>query len=137
MIQVQKQDKKHTYSTKSGNFVRSKGECEIADFLFDQKIEFLYEPTVPLEERWNHPDFYLRQYNVFIEFFGWENDKKYDEKSRIKKKTFEKLHLNLISLYPFQLGSLGAVIRVEFIKKRHIPFPQIKYFDWKIPRKTT
>lgn len=128
-------DKDHHLLTKSGYFVCSKGEREVANFLSSQGIRFLYEPTVPIGQRWNHPDFYLLDDNIYIEFFGWEHDKKYDEDRRKKQRQFNEQHLNLISLYPHQVGSLGAVIRAAYQEMKSSKFPQKQYFNWKISRK--
>ena len=58
------------YRTKSGIRVRSKIEKIIADFLFDEKIRFIYEPQVRLDGFDIAPDFYLPDYSVFYEHFG-------------------------------------------------------------------
>jgi hypothetical protein len=58
------------YQTKSGIRVRSKIEKIIADFLFHEKVRFVYEPRVCLGGQAIRPDFYLPDYNLFYEHFG-------------------------------------------------------------------
>lgn len=61
--------------TLKGEIVKSVGECLIANFLFEQDIEYFYEAdyritTRTLAFRQYAPDFYLPQYDIYIEFFG-------------------------------------------------------------------
>ncbi len=58
------------YQTQSGIRVRSKIEKIIADFLFHEKIQFVYEPRVCLQGLAIRPDFYLPDYDLFYEHFG-------------------------------------------------------------------
>lgn len=58
-----------------GEPVKSYGEMEIANFLTQQGISYKYEAAYPVDTRTEefdqyHPDFYLPEYNIYIEYFG-------------------------------------------------------------------
>ena len=89
------------------NEYKSKGERTIASFLDSVKIKYNYEPGILIKDRgYNrifYPDFGLPRYDVFIEYFGIENDPVYDEGTRYKLKTFKENDIDVISLYPATL----------------------------------
>jgi len=119
------------YRCKSGIFVRSKGEQEIANFLFEQKIHFDYEPKLKMGSKVIHPDFYLKDKDIYIEFFGM-NTPRYRISTWWKKREYRKNGLKLIPLSFKSQGSLGAVIKFAYEKLKQEKFPQTKYFDWSI-----
>lgn len=64
-----------TKKTKDGRLVRSLSEKIILDYFFDNYIRVVYEKSIPYinekgEEKELHPDFYLVDYDLFIEFNG-------------------------------------------------------------------
>lgn len=76
-----------TKKAKDGRFVRSLSEKIILDYFFDNYIRVVYEKTIPYinekgEEKELHPDFYLKDYDLYIEFNGLTN------KSYLKKKDY-------------------------------------------------
>ena len=64
------------YTTLNNIEVKSIGERNIANFLFLHNIEFQYEPLVEWvdkddeQEKKYHPDFYLPEFEIFIEHWG-------------------------------------------------------------------
>ena len=73
--------------TRDGRFVRSLSEKIILDYFFEHCIRVVYEKTVPYtnekgENAELHPDFYLFDYNLYIEYNGLTN------KSYLKKKDY-------------------------------------------------
>ncbi len=61
--------------TLNGIAVKSYGELDIANFLFQNQVKFQYEepyrlPTATAERRQYQPDFYLPDYDIYIEYFG-------------------------------------------------------------------
>lgn len=67
-----------TKKAKDGRFVRSLSEKIILDYFFDNYIRVIYEKTIPYtnekgEEKELHPDFYLKDYDLYIEFNGLTN----------------------------------------------------------------
>ena len=124
------------YKTLSGKPVRSRGEKEIADFLSRQGIRFIYEPRILLGVYRVHPDFYLPEFDIYIEYFGME-DADYQRKAAYKRGEYKRNGFLLIALYYKSRGSLGAVIKCAFEKITHKPFPQKKNFDWRIKNRAS
>lgn len=67
--------KKHPLSTKKGEMVKSYGEADIANYLFSQGIEYVYEDPYLIDTRNREhgeyrPDFHICGTNVYIEYFG-------------------------------------------------------------------
>lgn len=55
--------------------VKSYGEMDIANFLAQNNVQYIYEcpyefDTRTSEQEQYHPDFYLPDYNIYIEYFG-------------------------------------------------------------------
>ena len=55
--------------------VKSYGELEIANFLYENNIKYEYEKEYPVDTRTKdfsqyYPDFYLTDYDIYIEYFG-------------------------------------------------------------------
>ena len=76
-----------TKKAKDGRRVRSLSEKVIIDYFFDNYIRVVYEKSVPYinekgESATLHPDFYLPDYDLYIEFNGLNN------KSYLKKKDY-------------------------------------------------
>jgi hypothetical protein len=119
------------YLTTSGVRVRSWGEQEIANFLTEQGIRFRYEREIWLGYLRVRPDFYLPDYDIYIEHFGVRN-LEYQRKAKVKEFLYKKQGLRLISLHYSNEGNLGAMIKLQFERITHKRFPQKKYFSWKI-----
>jgi hypothetical protein len=101
--------------TKNGLKVRSKGEKEIADFLFENKIKVFYEAK-PLILDGNPcvPDFWLPKFKCYIEFYGgypgaWK-------KKVLKNKLYRKNKIPVISITPAELRNLDYCLMKEIRK---------------------
>ena len=73
--------------TKDGRFVRSLSEKIILDYFFDHFTRVVYEKTISYvndkgENAELHPDFYLTDYDLYLEFNGLTN------KTYLKKKDY-------------------------------------------------
>jgi len=83
---------------------KSKGEHEIAKFLDSLKIEFEYEfPIAVIDHEkpklW-YPDFYLKEYQVVVEYFGMYNyNEGYKDAADHKKKVFQKCGIQFVPIY--------------------------------------
>ena len=72
------------YRCNDGDYVRSKSEREIDDFLFAHKIWHIYEPEYICHNgKKYYPDFLLSDYNLYIEYFG-KTDEEYIAKKEQK-----------------------------------------------------
>ncbi|MEW5924691.1 MAG: hypothetical protein AB1746_11950 [Candidatus Zixiibacteriota bacterium] len=86
-------------ATKSGINVRSKYEKKCADFLFENNIEFQYEPLILLAGKQYRPDFYLPSQNVFLEICGYNHMPFYVDRTSFKKQLYDKHNLKAIFIY--------------------------------------
>ena len=98
-------------ATGSGVKVRSKYEKKCADFLFENKIEFQYEPLILLAGKQYRPDFYLPALNLFIEICGYNHMPFYVDRTSFKKQLYEKHNLKAIFIYFNGKGSLEEELR--------------------------
>ncbi len=110
-------------TTLKGERVKSYGEMEIANFLFKNNINYYYEPNYKYNNNMKtnpkyKPDFYLPEYNIYIEYFGidengnvpsfFKSDNEISAKDKYmnsiiwKRKTHELNHTNLIECYAYE-----------------------------------
>ncbi|WP_263833727.1 hypothetical protein [Sulfurospirillum oryzae] len=104
-----------THRTKDGHFVRSKAEMIIDDWLYSENIVHAYEKMLPIQEN-VYSDFYLPQGKVYIEFWGLENDQKYNARKEQKKEIYKKHNVNLIELTDKEIAKLDDVLPRMLIK---------------------
>jgi hypothetical protein len=97
-----------THRTSDGHMVRSKAEMLIDDWLYREHIVHAYEKRLPVEEDL-YCDFFLPQGKVYIEFWGLENNKKYEQRKEVKKNIYEKYNLNLIELTDKEISNLDDI----------------------------
>ncbi len=91
------------YRTKDGHYVRSKAELTIDDSLYLWGIPHAYEKKLPNTDDNVYSDFHIpsgkgRQKAVYIEYWGIENDEKYNQRKSKKIEIYNKLGLSLIQL---------------------------------------
>jgi len=96
---------KRHIKTKQKWKVMSLGEKRIADFFFEKKEPAMYEAVeLNLPEMDPVPDFYLKRFNVFVEFYGG-HPKAW--KSKVKKnKLYKKYKIPVIFITPAELDNL-------------------------------
>jgi DNA helicase-4 len=98
--------------TLAGEFVKSRGEKAIADFLFEHDIRYKYERNHWWSGVNYKPDFTIfktEKSGVVVEYFGMAGDENYDRLTEEKKQYWaSKEHWNLISLYPDDIASLDS-----------------------------
>jgi DNA helicase-4 len=118
---------KRDKSTIKGEKVKSFEEVVIANYLFLNGINYIYEMEYPYpqEDKYRkkyRPDFYLPDYDIYIEHFGvsrnnnapWLSEieeRKYIEGMQWKRKLHESNHTHLIETYSF-LFSEGTLFSV-------------------------
>lgn len=59
--------------------VKSYGELAIANYLIQNQVKYIYEMSYPVDTATSefgqyHPDFYLPEYDLYIEYFGIGRD---------------------------------------------------------------
>jgi len=112
--------------TISGIKVRSKGELLIANTLTKRKIPFSYE-KIPLmfPELIAIPDFYLKSFNIFVEFYGG-HPKAY--KSKLSKNIlYKKYNIPVIIITPSELKDLDYFLIKEAQKLKNANFGWTKF----------
>lgn len=99
--------------TASGLAVRSKYERECVRFFEDNKIEFQYEPLILLAGRQYRPDFYLPEYNLFIELCGYNHMPFYRDRNAYKRELYHQHKLKALFIDYNGKGSLPEILRKE------------------------
>jgi hypothetical protein len=103
--------------TDSGEYVKSKGEKIIADWLRAHGFKYEYEKKLVIKrpmrkDLWYSPDFYLPDYNIYIEYLGmYENFGDYRRKNDKKMEDYKKAGVNCLYIFPDNLCDLDSVIK--------------------------
>ena len=75
-------DLERKVKAEGGQAFRSEGERRIATTLDQYGIPFVYEKMVPVNDNGNirtlRPDFYLSEFNLYIEYYGRVGNQDYD-----------------------------------------------------------
>lgn len=107
--------KKQDLRTLKGEKVKSFEEIEVANFLFLRGVEYEYERdyeinTATAEHRQYQPDFYLPEYNIYLEHFGINRDgstapyvdqEEYNAGIKWKRELHRKHNTTLIETYSY------------------------------------
>ena len=111
--------------TIAGEKVKSRSEKTIADYLFQNSIRYEYEKAAKahfliFSEKISKPDFYLSDYNVYVEYWGLvdADDKKvrsrYTREMKWKMAQYHKHKIKFISLYESNLHNLDWIFRKKY-----------------------
>lgn len=135
---VSERSGKRDYGVKSvtsrGEVVRSLEEKTISDYLFQNGIKYQYEPEVRtrglfFSDRIGYADFYLSEYDVYVEYWGLvdapdkRTQKRYVKRMRQKMAQYYKNNIKFISIYPRNLGNLDWIFRKKFKKVAGFELP--------------
>lgn len=101
-----------TLDTLQGERVKSVEELIIANYLYLNGIDYEYEKPYPFGETMYRPDFFLSDYNIFLEHFGVDehnrarwlthfNEKKYLEGMQLKRKKHKTYNTKLLETYSY------------------------------------
>jgi hypothetical protein len=108
-----------TQRTLNGHYVRSKSEMLIDNFLYINGVVHAYERRLPIEED-VFCDFYIPSGNgrpqVYIEFWGLENDVKYAERKKKKIEIYKKHEFPLIELSESEINNLEEILTRKLIQ---------------------
>ncbi len=97
------------HRTTDGHFVRSKAEMLIDNWLYMAEIVHAYERKLPIEEA-VYSDFYIPAGKIYIEYWGYENDTKYQNRKKKKIDLYKKYGFNLIELTDKEVQNLDDVL---------------------------
>ena len=139
--------KKHNIRSLKGELVKSFEECEIANFLYTQGIDYIYEAdyehkTSDNRRRQYQPDFYLPDYKIYIEHLGLKgfgrtapfvDRKEYLQSLRWKRELHKHHETTLIETYSCEKSQGVLTSRLkEKLEEKGVVFDQIdpeKIFD--------
>jgi len=113
--------------TQNGEEVKSISEKKIANYFKENEINYVYEKDLMGKFLfWDYkitaPDFYLPDYDVYVEFWGLveANDEwtrmKYVKNMKRKIAIYHENNIKFISLYPKNLENLDWIFRAKFKK---------------------
>jgi DNA helicase IV len=120
--------------TIQGERVKSVEELTIANFLYLNGIEYEYEKRYPCEGIPYRPDFYLTDYNIWLEHFGVDennrakwlttfNEKKYVESMRWKRQTHKQNSTKLLETYSYYNRDKILLKKLrEMLEKENVSF---------------
>ncbi len=143
-------------STLAGERVRSVEELMIANYLYLNGIKYEYEKLYPYSDFTYHPDFYLTDYDIWLEHFGvdendeakWLNDfdsKKYTQEMKSKRRLHEQQGTTLLETYSYYnkqhrlLEELESMLKNKGVKLKRVDFDDVydaiskdKYFGYQL-----
>lgn len=121
--------------TKKGELVKSRSEKYIADYFYDNQINYIYEK--PFEKGFwifknelAKPDFYLPDYDVYVEYWGLIDNKDYFQLMRFKMRSYHEEGLKFISIYPDNLKNFNYYFRKKFNQVTG-KILKTTYYPWK------
>lgn len=124
-------------TTKLGVEVRSRAEQKIADYFDSIGLRYEYERELEtgfwiFTEKVSSPDFYLPDYDVYVEYWGMLNvdsdydRSKYTREMKYKMARYHDLGVKFISIYPGNMKNLDWIFRKKFEKITGQKLPRSK-----------
>jgi hypothetical protein len=118
--------------TLKGETVKSRGEQQIADYFTRSGVRYAYEwkaqtNALIFKRTFAHPDFYLPDYNVYVEYWGLLGaTKEYERVMKWKMAQYHQNKIKFISLYHDNLRNLDWIFRAKFRKVVGVELPKNK-----------
>ena len=101
---------------KDGTFVQSDGERKISEWLTKNKIKYRYDERFRiLKDFAVRPDFYLPEFDIYIEYWGMDTTD-YKIGMLKKLKLYQQQGKKLISLYPKDKNKLDTILKQKLNK---------------------
>lgn len=99
-----------------GRKVRSKSELIISNFLFNNKIRAVYEKEIYYTENGEnktlHPDFYLPDFDLYIEHNGYSG-KEYEKQKEYSQKIYGQLNYTIIITSEEDINNINACLKPQ------------------------
>jgi len=105
--------------TNTGHRVRSRGECLIANWLYENNIPFEYERIVYLDGEANKyliSDFYLPVAKLYLEYWGQTDIGSYNLRREEKEEIYKEKKYNLLNIEDNHINSLDDYLRKNLLK---------------------
>jgi len=105
----------------------SNEEKRVAEYLIKKKIKFYVHPVLKVTKKWFifdvpfkkiklHPDFFLPEYNIYVEYWGLIEKEEYKKNSYdFKKKLYKENDIDVIDIYPKNLDNLDWDFTQKFM----------------------
>jgi hypothetical protein len=119
-----------TSVTRRGETVKSHSERLTANYLDIQGVRYEYEHHI---QGIGHPDFYLPDYDVVVEFWGLLDAddpivaSRYEKQMRWKMAQYHSRNIKFISIYPRNLESLDYYFSNKFYEVTGLPLKRIHH----------
>lgn len=102
------------YVCKDGHVVKSKSERDIDNYLFENKIAHAYEKALVIGNETFHPDFYLPEFDLYIEHWGYdENNIEYTKRKEYKLPKYKEKGITLISTYEKDMKDVDTSLEIK------------------------
>lgn len=133
--------------TFNGETVKSLEELELANFLYSNGVNYLYEtnyehPVASIKKRQYKPDFYLPEYGIYIEHFAIDingktppfiNEKEYLDSRNWKILTHQQYQTKLVQTFSHEKRSGTFIANLKLSLKQHgvyfFPLPKEQLLD--------
>jgi len=102
--------------TSAGIRVRSNYEKSCAEYLHQNNIEFLFEPLMLLSGKQFRPDFYLPEYDLFLEICGYNHMPFYRDRIAFKRQIYDKHKMLAVFINYDGKGLLEKLMREKLEK---------------------
>jgi len=104
------------YKCLDEHIVKSKGELIIDNYLYHMGIDHEYEKLIQVHGKVIKYDWYLPEYNIYIEYWGYYG-KKYMKRKKEKIHLYRKGKLNLISIEDVMFRDIHLNLQKQLAKK--------------------
>jgi hypothetical protein len=105
-----------TYKCLDGDIVKSRGELIIDNLLTELWIEHIYEKIIYIKGNKIKCDWFLPNFEIYIEYWGLEGDKNYLDRKNEKIKLYNKANLKLISVENADFNDIYKNFKEKFKK---------------------
>lgn len=109
-----------TIRASDGHMVRSRAEAMIDAFFYEQRIVHSYERLVPVEDAM-YCDFYLPDFDLYIEFWGMESNPKYKSRKTKKLEIYRQNGLKLLEVKDEHINNLDDFLTAQLVKFGYKP----------------
>ena len=111
--------------TLRGELVKSRGEKQIADYFYTNRINYAYEDQAKtaksaFREKISKPDFYLPDHEIYVEYWGMIDveetyqRKRYRNEMNWKKKQYYDNGIRFVSIFPWHLNDLDSAFKAQY-----------------------
>ncbi len=116
---------KKTIRAADGTVVQSEGERQIAEELAALGLVFRYDNRFRIIKGYAiRPDFYLPEFDLYVEYWGMEGNLDYEIGMMEKKKLYQQAGKKLVSLYAREKRGLREALREKL--GLHVRLPELE-----------